>query len=341
MTSPVPNTLACALRGFFTQYLPGVRGASPHTVLSYRDSLALLLRFLARWKGRAVVSLDLDDLAPDGVLAFLEYLETERNNCAATRNNRLAAVHAFARYVATRHPEHLERCQRLLAVPFKRARQHIVEYLETEELCAVLQAPDRHTADGRRDHALLLTLFNTGARVQELLDIRPRDLQLVRPFQVLLYGKGRKERFCPLWPQTVDVLRALVTEMGLDGASSEQLFRNRYGRPLTRYGVRYLVQKYARRAQVVASSLAGKRVHPHTMRHTTAVHLLQAGVDLVSISHWLGHASIETTNRYAVVDLETKRAAIAKVNPGNDVGIDPTVASWRSDVSVLEWLEAL
>lgn len=341
MTRPVPNTLARALRGFFTQYLPGVRGASPHTILSYRDSMALLLRFLARRNGRAVVSLDLDDLDPDGVLAFLEYLETERNNCAATRNNRLAAVHAFARYVATRQPEHVERCQRLLAIPFKRARQRIVEYLEEEELSAMLQAPDRHTADGRRDHALLLTLFNTGARVQEFLDIRPRDLQLVRPFHVLLYGKGRKERFCPLWPQTVAVLRALVAEIGLESGSSDQLFRNRHGRPLTRYGVRYLVQKYARLAQVVAPSLARKRVHPHTMRHTTAVHLLRAGVDLVSISHWLGHASIETTNRYAVVDLETKRAAIAKLNPGSDVGIDPTVALWRSDASILEWLEAL
>lgn len=341
MNASGSTALAGALRGFFTDHLPGVRGASPHTIRSYRDSLALLLRFLARWKGRGVVSLDLDNLDPDGVLAFLEHLEAVRGNCVATRNNRLAAIHAFARYVATRHPEHIEGCQRLLAVPFKRARQRTVEYLEMEELRAMLEAPDRRTVDGRRDHALLLTLFNTGARVQELLDIRPRDLQLVRPFQVLLYGKGRKERFCPLWPQTVEMLLALVSETGLGDASSERLFRNRHGIPLTRFGVRYLVQKYARRAEAVAPNMARKRVHPHTLRHTTAVHLLQAGVDLVSISHWLGHASVETTNRYAVVDLETKRAAIAKANPGPDVGIAPATMAWRYDASVLEWLEAL
>lgn len=341
MTAPGPNALARALRGFFLEHLPGVRGVSPHTIRSYRDSLALLLRFLARRDDREVVTLDLDELDPDSVLEFLEHLERERHNCVATRNNRLAAVHAFARYIATRHPEHLELCQRLLAVPFKRARQPSVEYLEMEELCAMLEAPDRRTADGRRDHALLLTLFNSGARVQELLDIRARDLQLVRPFQVRLFGKGRKERICPLWPQTVEVLEALVAEVGLDPASSERLFRNRRGRPLTRFGVRYLVDKYARQAATVVPALTRKSVHPHTLRHATAVHLLQAGVDLVSISHWLGHASIETTNRYAVIDLEAKRAAIAKADPGAAVAVDPALLAWRSDASILEWLESL
>jgi len=341
MITSGPNPLARALRGFFLEHLPGVRGVSPHTIRSYRDSLALLLRFLARRNDREVVKLELDDLDPDSVLEFLEHLEQERHNCVATRNNRLAAVHAFARYVATRHPEYLELCQRLLAVPCKRARQPSVEYLEMEELCALLQAPDRRTADGRRDHTLLLTLFNTGARVQELLEIRPRDLQLVRPFQVRLYGKGRKERICPLWPQTVEVLQALVAETGLHETSSERFFRNRRGRPLTRFGVRYLVDKYARQAEAVAPTLARKRVHPHTLRHTTAVHLLQAGVDLVSISHWLGHASIETTNRYAVIDLEAKRAAIARADPGAILAVDPALLAWRSDASILEWLESL
>lgn len=341
MTAACPTALARALRGFFLEHLPGVRGVSSHTIRSYRDSLTLLLRFLARRNDREVVTLDLDALDPDSVLEFLEHLERERCNCVATRNNRLAAVHAFARYVATRHPEHLELCQRLLAVPFKRARQPSVEYLEMEELCALLQEPDRRTANGRRDHALLLTLFNTGARVQELLDIRPRDLQLVRPFQVRLYGKGRKERICPLWPQTVEVLRALVTEIGLEETCSERLFRNRRDRPLTRFGVRYLVDKYARQAATVVPTLARKRVHPHTLRHTTAVHLLQSGVDLVSISHWLGHASIETTNRYAVINLEAKRAAIARADPGTTAAFDPALLAWRSDASILEWLESL
>lgn len=339
MSAATPNALARTLRGFFTEYLPTVRGVSPHTLHSYRDALTLLLRFLAAHRGRPVIMLDLDDLDPDGVLAFLDHLEKDRGNRAVTRNVRLAALHAFARYVATCIPEHLATCQRLLAVPFKRAPLGVVTYLEGDEFRAMLAAADRRTRDGRRDHALLLILFNTGARVQELLDVRPVDLQLERPLQVRLVGKGRKERICPLWTTTAEALQALVLETGLGARSVERLFRNHRGEPMTRFGVRYLLRTYAHRAQATAPSLARKPVHPHTLRHSAAVHLLQAGVDLVSISHWLGHASIETTNRYAAVDLATKREAVAKAGPVGDV--DPVLAAWRSDTSILEWLEAL
>jgi len=339
MRSTTPNSLACSLRKFFTDHLPRVRGASPHTLQSYRDAITLLLRYLATRQGCPVDKLDLDCLCPDSVLAFLDHLEQSRGNSAVTRNARLAAVHAFAHFVATQSPEHLELCQRLLAVPFKRARTRTVEYLEAAEFQAMLKAADQRTTEGRRDHALLLTLFNTGARVQELLDLRPRDLQLQRPCQVRLQGKGRKERICPLWPQTAEALRRLLVETRLEDASAEPIFHNRRGGPLTRFGVRYLIRKYADQASATEPSLARKRVHPHTLRHTTAVHLLQAGVDLVSISHWLGHASVETTNRYAEVDLETKRAAIAKAGP---VGtIDPAIARWSKDASILDWLAAL
>lgn len=334
-----PSSLGRALREFFADYLPRVRGMSPHTVCSYRDAVTLLLRFLAERHGRDVVKLDFRDLSPDDVIAFLHHLEEERHNAAATRNSRLAAIHAFARFAATHHPEHLELCQRILAIPFKRARMRLVEYLEAREIAAILDAPDRTTPDGRRDHALLLTLFNTGARVQEILDVRPSDLQLVRPFQVRLRGKGRKERLCPLWIRTVKILRALLEERGIETASTQQLFRNRRGEPLTRFGVRYLLRKYANDARTVVTSLDAKRVHPHVIRHTTAVHLLQAGVDLVTISHWLGHASVETTNRYAAVDLEVKRAAIAKARPIGPLA--PAVAAWRTDRTILQWLEAL
>jgi integrase/recombinase XerD len=334
-TSP----LARALREFFANHLPTIRGVSPHTVCSYRDAFTLLLRFLAKRGRRSVVALDFNDLSPDHIIAFLHHLEGERGNGAATRNARLAAIHAFARFVATNHPEQLELCQRILAVPFKRARPRIVEYLEAAEVAALLDATDRTTRDGRRDHALLLTLFNTGARVQEILDLQPANLQLVRPFQVRLRGKGRKERFCPLWPRTVKILRAMLAEHGVDPASTAPLFRNHRGEPLTRFGVRYLLRKYAGAASSTSSTLAAKRVHPHVLRHTAAVHLLQAGVDMVTISHWLGHASIETTNRYAAVDLEMKRAAIAKARP---VGaVNRTVAAWRTDSTILQWLEAL
>lgn len=339
MRPTYPNALARALRGFFAEHLPSVHGASPHTVRSYRDALALLLRFLATRKGRPVVELDLHDVDSEDVLAFLDHLEGVRNNCVTTRNNRLAAIHVFARYVAARHPESIETCQRLLAVPFKRAPQRPVEYLEAEEIKAILKATDLRTVHGRRDHTILLTLFNTGARVQELLDVRVRDLQLDRPLRVRLIGKGRKERLCPLWPQTGNELRALIDELGLDPHSSQRVFRNQRGEPLTRFGVRYLLHKYAKLAQSTAPRLALKRVHPHIMRHSAAVHLLQAGVDLVTISHWLGHASVETTNRYVAVDLDTKRAALARAGPVGDH--NPVPSGWRSDASILDWLEAL
>jgi site-specific recombinase XerD len=339
MTAVLPNTLARALRSFFADHLPRVRGMSPHTVRSYRDAFVLLLRFLADRCGRAVIDLDVQDLSTDDILAFLDHLETNRHNSASTRNARLAAIHAFARHVAAGHPDHLELCQRILAVPFKRARQRLVEYLEADEIHALLDAPNRTTLDGRRDRALFLTLFNTGARIQEILDVRPCDLQLVRPFQIRLRGKGRKERLCPLWPQTAETLRGLLNERRIEPLGTQPLFRNHRGEPLTRFGVRYLLQKHSRAAQPVAPTLATRRIHPHAMRHTTAVHLLQAGVDLVTISHWLGHVSVETTNRYAAIDLETKRAALAKARPGHDV--DPTVAAWRTDVPILTWLESL
>lgn len=338
MSAAAPNALAGALRSFFGDHLPRVRGVSPHTVLSYRDALTLLLRFLAARRQRDVVDLDLADFAPDQILAFLDHLEGARGNGRSTRNARLAAVHAFARHAATRDPEHLALCQRLLAIPFKRARPRVVEYLEVEEMRALLAAPDTQTSAGRRDRALLLAMFNTGARVQEILDVRPCDLQLERPLQMRLRGKGRKERFCPLWPQTAEVLASLIRESRLDVDATQPLFRSGRQRPLTRFGVRYLLRKYVQCARATAPTLSAKRVHPHTLRHTTAVHLLQAGVDLVTISHWLGHASVETTNRYAAVDLEMKRAAITKAHPE---GLDDAVAAWRKDATIMDWLEAL
>ncbi len=333
------NALGRALREFFADHLPTIRGMSPHTVCSYRDAFTLLLRFLADRHGRPVVRLDFADLSPADIIAFLHYLETERRNGAATRNTRLAAIHAFARFAAANHPEHIELCQRILAVPFKRSSPRLVEYLEAAEITAILDAPDRKIADGRRDYALLLTLFNVGARVQEILDVRPSDLQLVRPFQIRLRGKGRKERLCPLWPVTTKTLRAFLAEHGIDPSSTDRLFRSHRGEPLTRFGVRYLLRKYAFAARSVAKTLGAKRVHPHVIRHTTAVHLLQAGVDLITISHWLGHASVETTNRYAAVDLEMKRAAVAKARPV--AAVDPAVAAWRTDRTILQWLESL
>ena len=333
-----PNPLAMALREFFSEFLPRARGLSPCTLLSYRDSLTLLLKFMADHLGRHVAELGLEAITPEVVMAFLNHLEAGRLNKASTRNVRLAAIHAFARHVATSRPECLEGCQRILAVPFKRAGVRAVDYLEFEEIQAILAAIDRTSPDGRRDFVLLETMFNTGARVQEILDLRPCDLQLERPFQVRLFGKGRKERICPLWPQTVQLLKAFLAETSIEASSRDRLFCNHRGDPLTRFGVRYLLAKYCDQAKLSTPSLSAKRLHPHSMRHSTAVHLLQSGVDLPTISHWLGHASINTTNRYAKVDLEMKRRALARAKPLTSGGPEPT---WRTNASILEWLESL
>ena len=333
-----PNPLAIALREFFSEFIPRARGLSPCTLLSYRDSIILLLWFMADHLGRPVAELGMEAITPEVVMAFLDHLETGRHNKASTRNVRLAAIHAFARHVATSRPECLEGCQRILAVPFKRAGARVVDYLDFEEIQAILAGIDRSSLDGRRDFVLLATMFNTGARVQEILDLRPCDLQLERPFQLRLFGKGRKERICPLWPQTAQLLRAFLAEAGTEAASRERLFRNHRGMPLTRFGIRYLLAKYCDQAKSSVPSLSGKRLHPHSMRHSTAVHLLQAGVDLPTISHWLGHASLNTTNRYAKVDLEMKRRAIAKAEP---LAPGAPEATWRTDGAILDWLESL
>ena len=335
-----PTALAATLRHFFGDYLPKIRGMSPHTIHSYRDSIKLLLRFACKKAGKAVDKLDVHDLDASTTIAFLKDLEESRNNSITTRNVRLAAIHAFFRCLGEGRPEHLEHCQRVLGVPFKRARTRTVEYLEYDEIQAVLRVIDRSTCGGRRDYALLATMFNTGARVQELIDVRPIDLQLVKPFHVRLFGKGRKERLCPLWPQTAQLLETLIVEEGMDAQAHVPLFRNHRREPLTRFGVRYILGKHCDQARETAPTLCKKRLHPHSMRHSTAVHLLRSGVDLVTISHWLGHVSANTTNRYTAIDLKAKREALAKVKPVTGMesfGTPP----WKANPSILTWLESL
>src|SRR6516165_4910792 len=337
MKRQLPNLLGAIVRDYFTDHLPHLRGTSPHTIHSYRDSLVLLLRFLSARGQRPVAELDLTDLDPPGILAFLSYLEQERHNGVATRNVRLSALHALCRFVASRSPEHLDLAQRVLGIPFKHAPERAIDYLEREEIDSILKAIDRTTPRGRRDYALLATLFNIGARVQEIADLRACDLQLTKPFQVRLFGKGRKERYCPLWPQTAAVLKAFSDQRALDLRSESRVFLNHRGRPLTRFGIRYILAKCLGLACVNTPNLRKKRLHPHSVRHSTAVALLKSGVDLSTISHLLGHASPTTTNRYAKVDLEMKRQAIAKVKPVPRRSRSP----WSKDSTILDWLESL
>jgi integrase/recombinase XerD len=337
MKSPLPNLLGAIIRDYFTDHLPRLRGTSPHTIHSYRDSIVLLLRFLSEHRKKPVTGLDLTDLEPPGILAFLSYLEQERNNGVSTRNVRLSAIHAFFRFVASRNPEHLNLAQRVLGIPFKRAQQRAIDYLEYEEIDLILNAINRTTLQGSRDYALLATMFNTGARVQEVADLRAADLQLTKPFQVRLFGKGRKERYCPLWPQTAMVLRSFCNQRNLDLRSDARVFLNHRNEPLTRFGIRHILARCLGLACQDAPNLRKKRLHPHSIRHSTAVALLKSGVDLSTMSHLLGHASPTTTNRYAKVDLEMKRQAIARVKPVPRRSRTP----WSKDHTVLDWLESL
>jgi site-specific recombinase XerD len=252
---------------------------------------------------------------------------------------RLAAIHAFFRYVATHAPERMEQAQRILGIPFKRTRTGTIDYLEEDEIRAVLECIDRSTSHGRRNYALLAVLFNTGARAQEIVDLNACDLQLDPPPQVTLFGKGRKRRICPLWPQTAQVLKQFAEEAQLDMRSNTPLFRNQRGQRLTRFGLGYILSKCIQSSAVKCPSLANKRLHPHSARHSTAMLLLKSGVALVDISHWLGHVSVNTTNRYASADLEMKRQAIARAGALASSVTPPR--SWRSDTSVIEWLATL
>ena len=333
------DDLAHHLATFFSEHLPGRTGASRHTILAYRDAWKLWLRFAAMRVGRPVADLRVTDLDVETTLAFLDSLETERHNAVVTRNHRRTAIQAFFRYLGSVAPEYLAHCRRILAIPRKRAPQRTVDYRERAEVETLLTHIDRRTPRGRRDYTLLSFLYNSGARVQEVVDLSRAALQLDRPYQVRLVGKGRQERICPLWPETAALLRALVTERDIDRNPSAPIFVNARGQRLTRYGVRHIVKRYVAAAIPTQSSLTRKRIHPHTFRHGCAVALLQAGVELNLIRSWLGHVSLETTQRYAEIDLAQKRRALDAVTP---VGKPSRrhAATWRKE-SILTWLEHL
>jgi integrase/recombinase XerD len=318
MKATQPTDLGRGIVRFFENYLPVQRGMSPNTIHSYRDAVVLLLQFAAQDVRRRVEELQIADLSAERIVNFLRFLETDRHNGIATRNARLGAIHAFARFLAAERPEQLGSLQRVLAVPFRRgARNAPIEYLESAEVDALLRSIDQSRPGGQRDYALFALMFNTGARVQELLNLRRRDVRLDPPCQVRLQGKGNKVRLCPIWPATARLLRDLInTARSSTGEPADApLFTNGRGEPLTRFGVRYLLNKHLAVAGQQAVTLRDKRIHPHSVRHSTGICLLKAGVDFATISEWLGHASLNTTMRYARADLDLKRQALAQVFP--------------------------
>lgn len=321
------------VRRFLLEHLVGERNLARNTQRSYRDTLTLLIPFVAGKLHKTVDRLTTFDLSADLARLFLAHLEESRQCSIATRNQRLATLHALARFVGEHSPEHIVWCGQIRAIPFKKTTRIIIPYLDRPEMDALLSAPDRQTSQGRRDYALLLFLYNSGARADEAAQLIIRDLHLTS-LLVRIIGKGRKERQCPLWATTVEALAPLIANR----SPSDRVFLNRCRRPITRFGIHAMVERYACKTRVKTPSLASKRVSPHTIRHSTASHLLRAGVDINTIRAWLGHVSLETTNIYAETDLEMKAKALAMC----EVTAEPkTKKRWREDPQLMTFLHSL
>jgi site-specific recombinase XerD len=332
MIAPVP--LAGLLEAFFTDRLMRERQASPHTIAAYRDTFRLLLAFLQQRLGKAPSALTLADLDAPLIGAFLDHLERGRANTARTRNARLAAIHSFFRYAALQEPAHAGLIQRVLAMPSKRYDRRLIDFLTREEMEALLAAPDRRTWGGRRDQALLLLALQTGLRVSELIALRCDDVVLGSGAHVRCRGKGRKERCTPMRREAVATLRLWLRERA--GRPEEPLFPSGRGGTMSRDAIEYLLAKYATVAQKRCPSLANKRISPHVLRHSTAMDLLQRGIDRSVIALWLGHESVETTQMYLDADLVLKEKALARTAP-----LPAYRSRYRPDDQIMAFLRAL
>jgi site-specific recombinase XerD len=336
----VAFNIALPIRRFFEEHLVSQRGLSPNTVLSYRDTWKLLLQFSVQRCRKECTDLTVDDLTPQLIRQFLEHIEHTRKNGAGTRNVRLAAIHAFFRYLGTTDPRFLANCRSVLAVPFKRHARPVAGYLEQEEVLHIFRHINIQKPQGRRDEALLRLLYNTGARAQEIVDLNVNHIRFSRPHYVRIHGKGQRERTCPLWVETVQAIKASLEDRGTRLSDNVPLFVNAKGHRLSRYGLRYMITHRVAAAGKTCPSLLTRTITPHTWRHSTAMHLLQSGTDLNMIRSWLGHASIETTNLYVEIDLEMKQKTLEsckKLLPSNG----RKKPSWKSNPSVLEWLSKL
>lgn len=310
-TSSVPA--AALVQAFFVEYLLNQKHASPRTLATYRDAFRLLLRFVHETKGVQPATLTVADLDAPTILAFLDNIEQKRANCVRSRNARLAAIRSFFRFVQMREPAVLAVASRVLAIPVKRTERKLVGYLTRPEIDAILSVADRTNWDGRRDYALLLTLYNSGARVSEIIGVRRDEVVLDAPASLKLHGKGRKERAVPLWAKTAQVLRPWFKELG--DQFGGLAFPSARARRLSRHGVSYLLSRAADRAVSACPSLRSKHISPHLIRHSTAMHLLQSGVDPAVIALWLGHESVETTHGYVEADLTMMENAVGKLAP--------------------------
>lgn len=339
MTGPhPPQPLGPLLHSFFADHLITVKGLRPASVRSYRDTIRMLLCHLAERRNTKITKLTVEDLTFAQILSFLRYLDEHRGNQVSTRNQRLAVLHTFFEYIATREPQMLEVCQQVAAIPMKRTAPAETHYLEREEVQNLLHRLPRSGRFALRDRALLLFLYNTGARAQEVADLRVEHLHLGPNPLVRLHGKGDKWRTCPLWHQTDQLLTDLITVNPPTPGAGAPVFASSSGQALTRYGIYKIVRRHA---AVLDNPHTGRHVSPHTFRHTAAVHLLEAGIEVNVIRAWLGHADLSTTNRYAEINTRAKIDALRQTEPHDTSVVPRTNAIWRTDEALLNWLSSL
>jgi len=324
------------IQPFFSHYLPIQRGLSINTIAAYRDAIKLLLCYVADRLKKSVDALDVENITAKVVLGFLDHVQQQRSCSDKTRNARLAAIRTLFTFIGRQQPELLAQCRQIRAIPLKRTDPVRVDYLEEAELQALMDAVDLNARTGIRDRALLLLLYNTGARVSEIVTLDLDHLRLDGSTQVNLQGKGNKHRACPLWPATVAALKDYLPLRRPIQPDTQALFLNANGAPITRFGIRYIIGKYATIAAHQCPSIKTKTVTPHTLRHTTAMHLLRAGNEINMVSYWLGHADINTTHIYLEIDMAMKRKMLEKV----DAPLINDKTPWHKP-DVLEWLNGL
>lgn len=330
------HAIAPLLKRFFSHYLPVQKGLSVNTVRAYRDAVKLLLCYAADTLAKSICEILVEDIDELIVLRFLDELEKGRNCTRRTRNARLATIRSLFTFIAREEPILIVQCQQVCAIPLKRTEHKTIDYLEDNEMKAVLDAVDINSRTGVRDQALLLFMYNTGARASEVVTLELGDLRLDALAQVKLHGKGNKERSCPLWPETVTALETYLMQRSPREPSLQQVFLNANGNPITRFGIRYITRKYGTQAQAKQPSIEARAVNPHTIRHTTAMHLLRSGNDINMVSYWLGHVDLNTTHIYVEIDMETKRKMLTKA----DAPKISKKAPWHRP-DILQWLKQL
>lgn len=333
-THPIANYM----NAFFNQYLAMHKGLSSNTILAYRDTIKLLLCFASDHLKRTVDKLGIEDLNDKLILTFLDYIENFRGRSVRTRNSRLAAIRTFFNFIGREEPTLLLHSQKIRSIPQKRTKHKTIDYLDEHEMQAVLDSIESDSRTGIRDKALLLMLYNTGARVQEIVDLAIDDLRLDSAGQVKLLGKGKKQRACPLWPETVDAINDYVEHRNLKTPDNHHLFLNAKGKPITRFGIRHIIKKYAQTAARQCASINTKTVGPHTLRHSTAMHLIRAGNDINMVSYWLGHTDINTTHIYVEIDMDMKRKMLE--NCPSPTTKKFKIHKWQKP-EIIKWLDNL